>query len=653
MSSPGYVQLVFPIPVEGPFDYRIPPALRGQVAVGQRIRAPFGRLRKVGYAVRLLKDSSAKNMKEIEALLDPEPLLPPSLFELAKFLSHYYLCSLGEALEAILPVSLQARKRLPPSQTAPSAGGDFSVAQLKDLLPQFERFRKGFEGSEREVFLLWDTPEKETSSFYLEAVRVCLAKGRSAIVLCPEIHPAEVLFRFFQKSLGETVALWHGALSPLQRYESWVGMREGRIKVVVGTRSALFAPLEKVGLIVLDSEEDPSYKQEEMPRYHARDVALFRADKENALLLLQSPTPSLESFTHALAGRYQLLHTDSPKKGGSVRVIPMGEHSGKKRRILFSKPLELRLEQLLRAGGKGFLFLNRRGFATFIHCRKCGTVFRCPECQVAYRYHFKSKKLLCHYCSRRAEPPDICPKCQAAYVSYAGTGTEKVESELQRLFPTARIGRLDLDIAGKRQRREEIVQAMKKGELDLLVGTQLLAKEGVSPGVDLVAVLSAETHLNQPDFRSAERAFSLFYQLFNRLKDEGPTKELLIQTFYSDHPVFRALKEQDYQSFYKEEIVSRKSLHFPPFYSLAAVVFQAKKEERVKEAAQKLKDLLKQKRGVLVSGPAPCAVRRQRGSYQWQLLVKSKKSPSEALSKALAKLALPSSIRTIVDIDPQ
>ena len=653
MNSPNFVQLAFPIPVDNVFDYRIPPSLRKEVKVGQRIRAPFGRLHKVGYAVKLLEKSSANGVKEIESLLENTPLLTEPLFELGKLLSRHYLCSLGESLEAILPISLRARQRL----ARPGPETLFEAPKLRPinvLLPHLKAVEQALGEKKERSFLFWEGKEGEKISFYKEALRLCLGKAHSSILLFPEIQQAEEVYRILKEPFGETVALWHGELSPLIRHETWLGIQEGRVRALIGTRSAIFAPFTDLGLIVVDSEEDPSYKQDETPRYHARQIALFRRDLEKTVLLFHSQNPSLESLKAAKEGRLELLKGDLTRRGGSVRLIDLrGEKSGRKRRVLFSKPLELKLQRLIESGKTALLFLNRRGFATFIHCKKCKTVFRCPDCQVSFRYHFRKKKLTCPYCNREESPPEICPQCKESYVSYSGSGTEKVESELQRLFPMARIGRLDLDNASKRPDREKILESLRKGEVNFLVGTQLLASGGFFPEVDLVAVLSAEALLNRADFRASERALSLFSRLFHRLKEGSAFQELCIQTFTPEHPVFKALATQDYDSFYKEEMASRKELRFPPFYQLAQVVLASKKDDKAKEASLALQKSLKRKKGVWTAGPAPCDVRRKRGFYQWQLLVKSKGELSEVLAAALKKCALPSSIRVTVDVDPQ
>ena len=649
-----YVQIAFPIPIEGVFDYKIPPSLSGQVAVGQRIRAPFGMTKKTGYVLKLAKSTPANHLKEIETILDPKPLITPFLFELATFVSQTYFCSIGEALEAVLPASLQARKRGSASlETALSVIDEKPVTGLKTLLSQEEALRKAIAAQSNEAFLLWNPKEEGTFSFYLSIVEACLENSRPALLLFPEIQRTQAAFRLFQKRFGESVGLWHGALSSIRRYELWLKMQEGEIKILVGTRSAVFCPLAKTGLIIVDSEEDPSYKQEERPRYQTRDVALFRASREKAVILFQSHAPSLETFYRALKGKIRLLKQEPSKQGGSVQVIDLREYKRGKRTILFSKPLERRLDELLQKGGKALLFFNRRGFATFILCRKCGTVFRCPQCQVTFRYHFKSKKLECHYCHRMEEAPEICPHCKGSYVSYSGSGTEKVESELQRILPTARIGRLDLDNTAKQAEREKLLQAFEKGEVDILVGTQLLATTANVPPVDVVGVLSAETQLNRPDFRSAERTFSLFLKLLSRLKEESPFRQFLIQTFYPEHPVFKALASWDHESFYRQEMSSRKELKFPPYYRLARLILAARKEEKAKEASEALKKALKRKKGIVTAGPAPGEPKRRRGFTQWQLLVKSKGDLTASLASALKKCAFPSSIRVTVDIDPQ
>lgn len=653
-----YAQVAFPLPLDKCFDYRIPSAFVEKVAVGSRVRAPFGKGRKTGYLVGLSKKSRlpARLLKSIEELIDEAPLLDEKLLELARRISAHYLSSLGEVLEAIFPASLRPRKRgsfgSEESESVPetpSPLGDEEREMLAKLSETFD-FQKP------KQFLLFGGPDSNKTELILQAVGACLERGRSSIVLYPEISLLREAAERFKRRFGNEVCQLHSQLSPLDRYQIWKAIKEGRRRVVLGVRSAIFSPAERLGLIILTDEQDRGYKQEESPRYHARRVALLRSELEGATLLLESETPSLESYAAALEARYTLLALSadfSPRPSPKVSVIDMREELfHQKRRPLFSKYLERRMDTVLKEKGQTLLFLNRRGFSTFIHCRRCGTILRCKVCQLPLKYHSEPKRLICHLCNREELPPEICSVCRGSYLQYKGVGTEKVESEVHRTFPEARIGRLDSDSV-KRSRPEDLVEAFRRGDLEILIGTQMVAREILPKGIPLVGILSADTLLNTPDFRSSERAFTLLNRLVHQAKGEGG--EVVIQSFFPQHPAILTSSSQDYPAFYKEEVRSRKELGFPPFRFLAKITFRGKKSDTVaalSHAFKKAVRRLKKGKSVSLVGPAPSVSRRIKGESEWQLLVKSdKENLAELLKKPLSRFKT-KAVKIIVDIDP-
>lgn len=659
-DQPHYAQIVFPIPLERTFDYAVPPLLRRKVDVGIRVRAPFGRVQKIGYLVGLSKKSHLPStaIKAIEALLDEEPFLDKRLLELSKRISQYYLCSWGEALEAIFPASLRPRKRGSPPR-APFERSPEAVAPLeREYAFALEAVTKALTQKPK-VFLLWSEPGSAKIELILQAVQGCLEKGLSSIVLYPEIALTRGPAERFRSRFGNEVCVLHSRVSPLDRYAIWKDLKEGNYRVVVGVRSAIFSPVQRLGLIVCCEEHDASYKQEESPRYHARQVALMRSELEGASVLLESETPSLESYTAALEKRYALLKlprispSELPPK---VSVVDMREElHHQKKKVLFSKYLERRMAGVLKEKGQVLLFLNRRGFSTFVHCRRCGMVIRCTTCGVPLKYHSQPKRLICHYCNTQEIPPNICPSCRESHLHYTGTGTERIESEVHRLFPDARIARMDRDVVKEETSEMHLAEAFRRGELDILIGTQMVVREGVFEKLSLVGILSADILLNTPHFRSGEETFAMFRRLMRQVRG-GKEGELIIQSYSPQHPVLLACTSPEESAFYEQEMRSRKELGFPPFQSLVQFIFRGKSAEKVLATSKSFKKRInhfKKRGGISILGPAPTLPPRVKGEYQWQLLAKFKKgNASDFLKEAVKRFQKSRSVKVIVDVDP-
>jgi len=657
-----YAQIVFPLPLDKSFDYAVPSPLREKIAIGERVRAPFGKMEKVGYVIGLSKRSflPSKAIKPIYALLDEEPLLDERLLELSKRIHSYYLCSWGEALEAVFPASLKPRKRA--FHEAPPVGGPLETPLPLDE-EQKNAFTKITEGLDRKTpktFLLVGGSENSKMELIFQVIQNTLEKDFSSIILYPEISLAKEAAGHFKRRFGKEVCLFHSELSPLERYDIWTALRGGRHRVVVGTRSAIFSPVRHLGLVVCFEENDTSYKQEETPRYHVREVALMRSEIENASFILESNTPTLESYAKALRNRYTLLQLseEDPKRlPPKVSVVDMRQEGiDRKRKLLFSNYLERRMRGTLEQKGQILLFLNRRGFSTFVHCQKCGTIIQCKVCRVPLKYHSEPKCLICHYCNAEEAPPSICPVCRQSYLQYTGAGTERVESEVHRLFPEARIARLDADAMKIRQNRtRDIADAFRGGELDILIGTQRVVRERVPGGIPLVGILSADTLLNTPDFRAAERAFTILSRLIGQAAREGAAGEVVIQSFFPEHSAILACASRDYRTFFDQEIRSRKELGFPPFRFLAKILFRGKKEETVAAASRSFKKSLSRfKKGKKISllGPAPALLSKSKKDYEWQLLVKSEKENLADILKEPVRRFKTRTVKIIVDIDP-
>ncbi len=666
-----YAQVVLGLPVDKPFTYEIPESLKSSIQTGQRVEVPFGRRVMIGYVVGLLEHSGIKQIKPLKNIIEPEPFLDRQMLQLTRRIADYYCASWGEVIEAAHPANVRKRKRPIPLEYPRAGAGEAVPSDNKEkklLLTAEQRralslIKKSIIASSPEIFLLHGITASGKTEVYLQAIACVLREGRSSIVLVPEISLTPQTVERFKSRFGERIALMHSRLLASQRMRQWQRIKSGEARIVIGARSAVFAPVANLGLIVVDEEHETTYKQQDTsPRYHARDVAILRAKLAKATVVLGSATPSLESFYQAKKKIIKLLSLPervTKRDLPQVNIIDMRrEIAARKRRInIFSRVLETKLREVIRRKEQAILFLNRRGFSTFINCLKCGYVAKCKRCNVSLTYHYATKRLICHYCNYSAQPPQICPQCNSSYLRYFGLGTEKVESELHRLFPQARIGRMDTDATAKQDAHAQILNDFKEGKIDILVGTQMVAKGLDFPRVSLVGVVSADTALNLPDFRSGERTFNLLTQVGGRAGRGEAEGQVIIQTYVPEHYAIAASKICDYRQFYQQEIASRKELNLPPFAHLVNLTLRSRSQQKVQEAAQSLSIILKKKksgRGIQVLGPAPAAVARIRGSFRWNILLKGKTVAQLAglLRKVLKDFKRYQGIPLSVDVDP-
>ncbi len=506
-------------------------------------------------------------------------------------------------------------------------------------------------------FLLHGVTGSGKTEIYLRAIARVIERGRRALVLVPEIALTPQLVGRFRARFGADVAVLHSALGRGERLDEWTRVRRGMVRVAVGARSAVFAPFENLGLIVVDEEHDGGYKQEEKVRYHARDFAVVRARSDKAIVILGSATPSLEGRHNAATGRYKLLELPSrvhdrpmPRvEMVDMRTAPPG------RTAFLSAKLEEAIETNLTAGRQTLLFLNRRGFAPFLMCVQCGHTFGCPHCNMSLTYHQRDRSVRCHLCDYRASALNLCPECKGANIKMFGVGTERVEDEVGRIFPEARVARMDRDTVSRKGELERILASLKDGGIDILVGTQMIAKGHDYPGVTLVGVVLAETSLNFPDFRAAETTFSLLAQVAGRAGRGADPGVVMVQTFNPDHYAIRSALEHDYEGFAAHENKLRRKLGYPPHTRLAALKFTGRNALKVRDAAQAAGKLARRTKGVEVLGPAPAPWSKVKGQYRWQLLIKS---ASSRRAREAARYAFKGtegkfpSIKIAADVDP-
>lgn len=466
---------------------------------------------------------------------------------------------------------------------------------------------------------------------YIRTMRSALAANRGAMMLVPEIALTPILSRRLRAHFGDEIAIFHSSLSKGERFDEWSRLRSGVARVVLGTRSAVFAPVKNLGVIIIDEEQDASYRQEESPFYHARDSAIVRAQKESAVVVLGTATPSLESFHNAQTGKYEYLRLPdriANRPLARAELIDMREvFKRRKKPAVFSDELLNAIEQTHARGEQTIILLNRRGYSSFILCRSCGESIECPNCDVTLTYHRSDSTLVCHYCNYRQRSPSQCPNCTSKYIYYVGEGTEQIEEILRRRFPRLRIGRIDRDTKSRRHQFEQTLLDFGKGEIDMLVGTQMLAKGHDFHNVTLVGVVSVDAGLALPDFRAAERTFQLITQVAGRAGRGDLPGRVLIQTYHPNHYALKHATQQDYQGFYDEEIRHRRSYGFPPFVALALFLVRNKDAARARSIAQELRNHLNQanrEHACRILGPAPAPFARLRGEYRIQLLIKSR-----------------------------
>jgi len=516
-------------------------------------------------------------------------------------------------------------------------------------------------------YLLHGVTASGKTEVYLRAAAATLAQERQVLVLLPEIALTHPVAREFGARFGRRVSLLHSGLSDVQRLAQWRRLAAGEVDLAVGARSAVFAPLPRLGLIVVDEEHDPSYKHEGGLPYQARDVALYRGKLAGAAVVLVSATPSLGAYYRAQKGDYRYLQLSrrvTPQALPDISLVDLKRERGGKDFRVISRPLAAALEEVLGKGEQALLFLNRRGYATALFCLFCGEVRQCPDCSVALTQHRARGLLQCHYCGHTEPVPDRCPACQSGAVKHYGVGTERVEAELARLFPGARVGRLDRDTAPHSGRALSLLEDFGAGRVDLLVGTQMVTKGHHFPGVTLVGVIAADLSLHFPEYHAGERTFQLLAQVAGRAgRGEAPGR-VIIQTYHPEHYVFRNLINQDYQGFYDEEAAARQTLGYPPFTRLALVRLSGPDEALVAREAARLgetaRDLVRRDPELAsrlrVLGPAPAGLAKLKGRHRWQLLVKScGLGPRNRLLERLRKEWRPppgSRLDLTLDIDP-
>lgn len=670
---------------------------------------------------KAIEEQYGFSMDEIVDVLDETPLLNDDLLELSSKVAEYYLAPKISVLQSMLPPSLSPRhsslkapkiaydqylviknddetdltskqieilrlikaenKVLKREVGSPSvvdkllklerieivkeekrrlAIPDYSYVAPPTLNEEQNRVIKEFEESSDKVFLLEGVTGSGKTEVYLSLSEKVLASGKSVLMLVPEISLTPMMMEYFIRRFQGNVAILHSELTPAEKYDEYRKIARGDCKVVVGARSAIFAPLDNIGLIILDEEHVESYKQDVSPFYHAREVAIMRGEMHNAKVLLGSATPSLESRARAQKGVYHFLtlfKRANNQKLPATYVVNLLDYKNIDRdSYIFSKKLRESISKVLLNKEQAILLINRRGFSTNVSCRKCGSTFKCPTCGIALTYHKADNMLKCHHCDYVEKMPETCPECGSTYLMKTGFGTERIEEEVHRLFPEARTLRLDSDSAKIRTKIPSIIEAFRKKEADILIGTQMIAKGHDFPDVTLVGIVLADIGLSMPSYRSSERAFQLITQAVGRSGRKSKKGEAIIQTYNPSHYAITFAARQDYELFYKKEMGMRKVQAYPPYTFLASVIVSSKDEEKVIQTSLDIADFLNDHfldEGVIL-GPTTPYISRDRDLHLRVIFVKHKniELANTILKKLIQLFANKSSINIDINIDP-
>ena len=643
-----WVQVVFNIPVDRGFTY----TTEEEVPVGMRVVAPFHGRNLNGYVVGTEppgEEEASIVLKPLHRVLDREPLFDREYLNLARWVADRYYSSLGEALAAMLP----GGKKETEVPLFEDAGEDVSVSPPELSSEQAQAVKEILSREEGMYYLFGITGSGKTEVF-LRVAEATLLEGRGVIYLVPEIALTGQVVRAIRERFGSKAAVLHSRLTPSQRLTEWRRVLRGEAPLVVGARSAVFAPHPRLGLIVLDEEHEGSYKSGSTPRYHARQVAMKRCSLSKARLVMGSATPSVEAYYLMQKGEIRGIRLTRRLSGGKLPEVEIVDLKGTEG--VFSRRLQEEILLTHREGRQTILFLNRRGFSYSFHCNTCGYEMKCRRCSVSLTFHKQKNRMICHYCGFSTRPMDLCPSCGSLDVGYFGSGTEKIEEEARRLFPELRLARLDTDAVERKGTLERILREFQEGKIDLLLGTQMVAKGLNFPGVRLVGIVLADTGLHMPDFRAAERTFSLIVQVSGRAGRFAPDGKVIVQTYMPQHDAVKYAAQLAMDEFYQKEIENRMELKFPPFSRLFRLVFRGKSEEVVQGAAETLaRNLEREVRGgAEVLGPAECPIGVIAGNHRYQIILRTKTflPVHGVLRKELSRNKLPKGVYLEVDVDP-
>jgi primosomal protein N' (replication factor Y) len=620
------------------------------IQVGDKVMAPFGRGNKAKEAyvfeVSDTDDDAIKNLKEISSV-DEAIRLGSEAVSIAKWMRDRYFCRYSDAIKCFTPSGTSSKRGKLRNPYKECQGEDQPISQLTaEQKNAMDRIKPYIRDGVHKTFLIHGVTSSGKTEIYMRAIAEAISQGRTAIMLVPEIAlTKQTIDRFIGRFGYEHVAVLHSKLSLGERYDEWMRARNGQVKIVIGARSGIFAPLDHLGVIIIDEEHETTYKSDMTPKYDTLEVAIERAKLSNAVVLLGSATPSLVSYYRSETQAYEritLLERFNQTPLPQVEVVDMRSELKNGNKSILSMPLYTALTDCLALHKQAILFLNRRGYSTFVSCRSCGYVMTCGDCGVALTFHKGQNRSVCHYCGHRENVPVVCPVCKGKYIRHFGTGTEKVEEKISELFPQAAIGRLDLDTTREKGSTDKILAAFKKGKTDILIGTQLVAKGLDFANVGLVGIVSADISLNIPDFRSSERTFQLITQAAGRAGRGNAIGRVIIQTYTPEHYAIIAAAAHDYSGFYERERMVRKQMLYPPFSEIIQIMVLGEEDSATENTAVNLAAMIREAMGPSESrnilGPQAAHIAKQNNHYRYQILIKASLDKSRIYEQKLREI---------------
>ncbi|MBO6145465.1 MAG: primosomal protein N' [Bacilli bacterium] len=705
---------------EKTFDYLVPQNLQKDIEVGKRVLVPFGKQKLEGFIIDI-KETSEYDLKEIISIIDEEPILTKELIDLGKDIKEEILCNLISIYQTMLPKGYKARRKdninikydtyikIVDKERAEEfikiskakkqieiikellnnekiKKNKYSSTTVKSLIEKNiieeekeeiyrinnnekiepilvlneyqEKSLKQIKNSSKDVILLHGVTGSGKTEIYMHLIKEQIENNKTAICLVPEISLTPQMIARFRKHFGSKIAVLHSGLSEGEKYDEYRKIKRGEVSIVIGARSAIFAPLDNIGIIIIDEEHSSSYKQESNPRYNAIDVAIKRGKYHNAKVLLGSATPRIETYARADKGYYELVTLDKRANNAhlpKVQIVDM-KYQIKKGNTIFSDILINEINDRLSKNEQIILFLNKRGYSSYQMCSNCGETIKCPNCDITLTYHKNSNMNRCHYCGYAQNITEVCPHCKTKALKNFGLGTEKVEEELNKLFD-ARVVRMDIDTTSRKGAHEKIINSFMNHEYDILVGTQMIAKGLDFPLVTLVGIINADTLLNIPDFRSNEHTYQLISQVSGRAGRSEKEGKVIIQTYNPDNYSINYSKYHNYIGFYQEEMKIRKSLKYPPYYFLALIKIGGKIYEESKKEALKISDFIKNNisKDMIVLGPSVSNISKINNIYYFQIIIKyrNKENVNYILNKInILEENTNNKINISIDIDP-
>ena len=658
------------------FHYHIPPDLKENITIGATVLVPFKNKVEKGCVVGLLPRSTIKNCKEISQIIDKIPLLNSNIINLTKWISNYYLCPWGRVLNYTIPESKKSwrlkleKENLPLNNPLHKSNYNFSkekysFSERKEII--LNEIEKSIIHKESKIFFLHSDNFAQRIKVYSRSIESTLEVGRQVIIITPTKYNLSELAKFLEEEFKEKIIIFDEKINHKNRYLHWNKIVKSKVNIALGMRSTIFVPFNKLGLIIVDQEHDSLYKEERTPRYNAREVALKRAKLEDIPVILSSETPSLESYRNVLQNKYINVDFNLENKKKNIlenKIVDMTKEKSKKK--IISYELQQAILKSLKREKQVVLFLNRRGFSSFVMCNKCGFIPKCPDCNNTLSYHLdyqKNAQLICHSCGKRLRMLDVCPECGSKEIRPLGIGTQRLESEIRKMFPQAIIRRLDRDSIINKEDYRQTIEDFNKSKIDILIGTTMVMKSIDFSNVDLMGIVSADTLMNLPDYRSGEKTFQLINEIISYFKKMETSKEIIIQTFNPEHYCIIALEKEDYNFFYKSEIKLRKELNYPPFTHIIKIEVRGEEKDTVKQKANILINYLnsiyeiKEAPKFELLGSKNMVIWKSKTIFRVQILIKVKNLEkfNKIFRKKSEKILLKyfnRENRLIIDVDP-